>query len=213
MTPKNQDMKVKYNRVSTLNQTGNRYASDTDNYDLTLMDKVSGSIPFSNRPKGMEVIKLVESGQLSELVVEEFSRLGRNTGDVIQTLEYLEKHEVNVIVRNLGIQSRPMGKKNPIWKLISSTLSSLYELELENIRERTQTGRLIYIQNGGIIGRPSGSNESEKEFIEKPKNQEIIKYLRKDRTIREICKILEVSNKTVVKVRKIASKYGMLNEP
>lgn len=206
-------MKVKYNRVSTLNQTGNRYASDTDNYDLTLMDKVSGSIPFSKRPKGMEVIKLVESGQLSELVVEEFSRLGRNTGDVIQTLEYLEQHEVNVIVRNLGIQSRPMGKKNPIWKLISSTLSSLYELELENIRERTQTGRLIYIQNGGIIGRPSGSNESEKEFIEKPKNQEIIKYLRKDRTIREICKILEVSNKTVVKVRKIASKYGMLNEP
>lgn len=213
MTPKNQEMKVKYNRVSTLNQTGNRFATDTDNYDLTLMDKVSGSIPFSNRPKGMEVIKLVESGQLSELVVEEFSRLGRNTGDVIQTLEYLEQHEVNVVVRNLGIQSRPMGKKNPIWKLISSTLSSLYELELENIRERTQTGRMIYIQNGGILGRPTGSNESEKEFIEKANNQEIIKYLRKERTIREICKILEVSNKTVVKVRRIASKYGMLNEP
>jgi hypothetical protein len=42
-------MKVKYNRVSTILQTGNRFEADTDTYDLTLLDKVSGSVSFKNR--------------------------------------------------------------------------------------------------------------------------------------------------------------------
>jgi DNA invertase Pin-like site-specific DNA recombinase len=204
-------MKVKYNRVSHISQSGARFTIDDDNYNLTLMDKVSGSVPFKDRPKGKEVVKLVEEGKVSELVVEEFSRLGRNTGDVINMLEWLEQHKINVHVRNIGLQSRPGDKKNPIWKMISSVMSSLYEMELENIRERTKAGKMIYVQNGGVLGRPSGSNESEHEFLQKDKSQEILKYLKKDRTIREICKILDCSNKTVIKVKKVANKYGVLN--
>jgi DNA-binding CsgD family transcriptional regulator len=64
---------------------------------------------------------------------------------------------------------------------------------------------------GGTIGRPSGSTESENAFLHEDKNQEILKYLKKDRTIREISKILDCSNKTVIKVKKAAAKYGMLN--
>ena len=33
-------MKIKYNRVSTILQSGNRFEADTDTYDLTLLDKV-----------------------------------------------------------------------------------------------------------------------------------------------------------------------------
>ncbi len=33
-------MRVKYNRVSTLGQTGNRFEADTDKYDLVLLDKI-----------------------------------------------------------------------------------------------------------------------------------------------------------------------------
>jgi len=51
---------------------------------------------------------------------------------------------VNVSIRNIGLQSRPNGKKNPIWKMISSVMSSLYEMELENIAERTATGRQVF---------------------------------------------------------------------
>ena len=79
-------MRVKYNRVSTLIQTGNRFAADKEKYDLVFLDKVSGSVSFKDRPKSKELIKLIEEGKVSEIVVEEFSRLGRNTGDVIQTL-------------------------------------------------------------------------------------------------------------------------------
>lgn len=203
-------MKIKYNRVSTIQQSGNRFELDNNTYDLTLLDKVSGSIPFMERPKGKEVVQLVEAGKVSDLVVEEFSRLGRNTGDVIRTLEWLEEKEVNVHILNNGLQSRPNGKKNPIWKMISSVMSSLYEMELENIKERTLMGRMVYVQKGGRLGRPEGSNENERQFLNKEKSQEIMKYLNKKRTIREISKITSTSNKTIIKVRRIGVKYGML---
>ncbi len=203
-------MKIKYNRVSTIQQSGNRFELDNDTYDLTLLDKVSGSIPFMERPKGKEVVQLVEAGKVTDLVVEEFSRLGRNTGDVIRTLEWLEEKEVNVHILNNGLQSRPNGKKNQIWKMISSVMSSLYEMELENIKERTMMGRMVYIQRGGKLGRPEGSNENERQFLNKEKSQEIMKYLNKKRTIREISKITSTSNKTIIKVRRIGVKYGML---
>ena len=207
----NNKMKVKYNRTSTIQQTGNRFELDNDNYDLVLFDKISGTVPFKERPKGKELINLVEQGLVNELVTEEFSRLGRNTGDVISTLEWLEEHEVNVTVRNIGLQSRPNGKKNPIWKMISSVMSSLYEMELENIKERTFAGRMIYVQRGGKLGRPENSTESEKRFLNKAKTKEIIKWLNKGRTIREISSHTNASNKTIIKARRIGEKYGMIN--
>lgn len=199
-------MRVKYNRVSTLQQSGNRFTVDSDNYDLVLFDKISGSVPFKEREKGFELTNLIEKDDVSELVVEEFSRLGRNTGDVIRTLEWLEDKKVNVVVRNLGLQSRPNNKKNPIWKMISSVMSSIYEMELENIKERTMVGRQVYVQNGGKLGRPTGTPESTKRFIEKPKNKEIFKLLERGLKYSEIEKIVGCSPKTITKVRKVFNK-------
>ena len=53
-------MKVKYNRVSSISQSGERFTADKENYDLVLLDKVSGSIGFKDRPKGKELTKLVD---------------------------------------------------------------------------------------------------------------------------------------------------------
>lgn len=194
-------MRVKYNRVSTLNQSGNRFAADNDNYDLILMDKVSGSVEFKNRKNGGELARMVEIGLVKELVVEEFSRLGRSTGDLVSVLAWLEEKEVNVVIRNVGLQSRPNGVKNPLWNLVSSLMSSIYSMELENIRERTAVGRAVYVQRGGKLGRPNGSSENEKAFLEKPASKEIIKGLKKGLTIREVSKIVGVSTKTVLKVK------------
>jgi DNA invertase Pin-like site-specific DNA recombinase len=203
-------MKIKYNRLSSLSQSGNRYEHDTEKYDLTLLDRVSGSIPFFDRVKGQELKKMVEDGKVRELVVEEFSRLGRNTGDVINTLDWLDFHRVNVYVRNIGLYSRPNGEKNPIWKMISSVMSSLYEMELDNIRERTKIGRLMYIQKGGVLGRKTGTGETEFNFINKPKSQKVLEYLKKEYTIREICKICDSSIGTTMKVKNIGTKLGLL---
>lgn len=203
-------MKIKYNRVSTLAQTGSRFEADSGLYDLVMLDKVSGSISFKERPQGGKLCKLVSDGKVSEIVVEELSRLGRNTGDVIQTLEFFEERAVNVVIRNLGIQSRPQGKKNPIWKMISSILSSMYEMELENIKERTMVGRQVFVQNGGVLGRPTGTPESEKQFLEKPLTKKIISKIQDGRSTGEIVKILECSSTTVTKARKVAKKYNYL---
>jgi DNA invertase Pin-like site-specific DNA recombinase len=212
ITEKGQKLKIKYNRVSTLSQTGDRFSLDKDNYDMTLFDKVSGSIAFKERPKGKEIVKMVDEGIISDLVCESLDRMGRNTGDVIKTLEWLEKNEINVHIRNIGLQSRQNGKKNPIWKMITTVMSSLYETELENIRERTQTGKIIYIQKGGILGRPCNSKESEKQFLEKEKTKEIIKWLNKNRTVREISSHTKASNKTIIKAKRIGAKYGLVNQ-
>ena len=203
-------MKVKYNRLSSLSQTGNRLTDDKTQYDLVLLDRISGSIKFQDRPKGQELTKLVEQGKISELWVEEFSRLGRNTGDVIKTLEWLDEMKVNVVVRNIGLQSRPNGQKNPIWKMISSVMSSLYEMELENIKERTMVGRKVYVLNGGRLGRPEGTKETEKDFLEKPQTKEIIKNLKKSLTIKDICKIVDCSNKTIIKTKRLCIKHNLL---
>lgn len=204
-------MRVKYNRLSSISQSGIRYEHDTEKYDLTILERVSGSVPFFERVKaGGELRKLVEDGIVRELVVEEFSRLGRNTGDVINTLDWLDKHEVNVFVRNIGLYSRPNGETNPIWRMISSVMSSLYEMELDSIRARTKIGRLMYVQRGGVLGRKTGTGESEYHFINKPKSKKVLEYLKKEYTIRDICKICDVSIGTTMKVKSVGIKLGVL---
>ncbi len=202
-------MKIKYNRVSTINQSGNRFQDDTISYDLVLFDKVSGSIPFFDREHGKKIKELVDKGEITELVVEELSRLGRNTGDVISTLEYLDERGVNVFVRNIGLYSRPNGEKNPIWKMITSVMSSIYEMELENIRERTRIGQMVYINNGGRMGRPVGTSTNDNEFLKKEKSKKIMSFLKKDYSVREISKICGVSLGLVMKVKKTTEKFNL----
>ena len=203
-------MRVKYNRVSTQIQTGNRFEADTEKYDLTLMDKISGTVRFKDRPQAKILIDYIQQGIVKEVVVEELSRLGRHTGDCITTLEWMDEKGVNVIVRNLGVQSRPNGKKNPIWNVITSVIASLYTLELDSIKERTSVGRQIYVQKGGVLGRKVGSTLSDRDFIEKPKSKKILDYLDKGWTLREIAKQVDASTKTIIKVKKVAAKLNLI---
>jgi DNA invertase Pin-like site-specific DNA recombinase len=197
-------MRIKYNRTSTLQQEGERFKLDTEGYDLTIFDKgVSGKIPFSEREGGFKLLELTRSGKVDEVVVEELSRLGRNTLDVLTTLKEFEDNGVNVVVRGMGnLQSIVNGKKNPIWNLITSVMSSLYELERESIVERTEMGRKMYVMNGGKLGRKVGTTENRKDFLQKERTQKIISLLDKGKSVRDISSRLGVSTKTVVKVRK-----------
>ncbi len=198
-------MKIKYNRTSTLNQGGQRFQLDKSEYDLTLFDKgVSGKVPFKEREQVQKhLIPLVEAGQVNELVVEELSRLGRNTIDTLMTLKWFDDNGINVVVRGMGnLQARVNGKKNPIWNLIISVMSSLYELERENILERTAMGKKVYVMNGGKLGRKVGTVENRNDFLQKEKTQNIISLLDKGKSVRDISARLGVSTATVVKVRK-----------
>jgi DNA invertase Pin-like site-specific DNA recombinase len=203
-------MRVKYNRVSTTIQSGFRFEADIEKYDLTLLDKISGVVKFKDRPQAKILIDYIQKGLVKEVVVEELSRLGRHTGDCISTLEWLDEKEINVVIRNLGVESRPNGKKNPIWNILSATLSSVYSLEIESIKERTSIGRQVFLQRGGVLGRKTGSTLSDRDFIEKPKSKKILEYLEKGWTLREIAKQVDASTKTVMKVKSTAYKLQMI---
>ena len=56
-------------------------------------------------------------------------------------------------------------------------MSSLYELERENILERTEMGRKMYVMNGGKLGRKVGTTENRSDFLKKEKTQEDISLL------------------------------------
>ena len=199
-------MKIKYNRVSSLSQSGNRFLEDKGAYDMTMLDRCSGKVKFAERENGKKLVELVEAGKVKELVVSELSRLGRNTGDTISTLEFMDKHNVNVKVQDIGLESMPSGKKNPIFKMISSIMSSLYENELENIKERTRAGREVYKLQGGTFGRPVGTNESDREFMNKAQVKKIILQLDKGQSVRNTAKIVEVSPSLVQKTKRILDK-------
>ena len=124
-------MRVKYQRTSTIEQHGERFGMDKEQYDLVLFDRgISGTKPFRERTNGIKIITLVEQGILKELIVPELRDIGRNTFDTISVLDFMERHSVIVTIQSLGnLQSIVEGKKNPLWTLISSIMSSLYQME------------------------------------------------------------------------------------
>lgn len=198
-------MIIKYNRTSTINQKGERFKLDKDEYDLTINDfGVSGKIPFNRRDGGSKLIELVKEGKVSKIVFEDLSRCGRTLKDSINTLDYFFENGVVIKVRNIGIESHtPNGEKNPMWNIVTSILSSVYEMERERILEITEMGRKQYVLNGGKLGRKVGSEESEMVFLRKPQTKSIMKFLKMGKTNRDIISRLNCSPKTITKVRKL----------
>lgn len=201
-------MKIKYQRTSTLQQHGDRFNTDVDNYDLVFFDKgISGTRPFNERTESAKIVKLVNEGKVKHLVVEELRDIGRNTVDSIVTLDWLNNNGVNVEIKSLGINSLVNGKPNQVWGIITSVMSSLYQMELENLKTRTEMGRIAYLNKGGKLGRAKGSNETIKQFLSKPKSIKIISLLNQGKSVRDIAGRLNVSTTTVVKVKKYLSSY------
>ena len=191
-------MMIKYNRTSTINQKGERFKLDKDNYDLTINDfGVSGKIPFNRREGGSKLIELVKEGKVTKIVFEDLSRCGRTLKDSINTLDYFFEKGVVIKVRNIGIESHtPNGEKNPMWNIVTSILSSVYEMERERILEITEMGRKQYVLNGGKLGRKVGSMEDKMVFERKPQTKSIMKLLKMGKSNRDIIGRLNCSPKT-----------------
>lgn len=199
-------MKVRYHRVSTHHQTAGRLETDKEKYDLEFFEKISGKVNFKDRPKAKELINLIEQKKISSLHVLELSRLGRNTSDVISTLGWLQEMGINVVIKNIGLETMPQGVINPIAKLLTGILASIYELERQNIMERSAQGITAYLARGGTLGRKKGSTISDAKFMDKLTSKKCLELLKKGRTIRECAKICDISTRTVQKVKKIADK-------
>jgi len=184
---------------------------DLQDFDLVLQEQISGSVAFAKRPKGQEVLKMVKAGKVTDLFVEEFSRLGRNAYDTLTTLQICEENNVNVHIQNMSVSSRVNEKANPLFKMFSHIFSVIAEQEREQIKERTEMGKVAARQKGVVFGRKQGSNERKVDFLGKDGSKKILKYLSTgEYTIREISKLTETSTATVMKVKNIALETKVL---
>ena len=80
-------------------------------------------------------------------------------------------------------------------------LLSVSEMEKSQIKSRILSGYNNFRKNGGKVGRKEGFRKSKEEILEEYKD--VTKYLRKGRSIREIMKLTNRSNGTIMKVKKI----------
>jgi DNA invertase Pin-like site-specific DNA recombinase len=204
-------MTVKYVRWSTLTQKADRQLIGKKKYDKVIQEQISGSIAFAKRPKAMQLLNSVKAGEVTDLYVEEFSRLGRNAMDTLATLQVCEEHNVNVHIENLGQSSKVKGEPNPSFKMFSHIMLAIAEQEKELIKERTEMGKVAARQRGVVFGRSKGSEESKKDFLAKESSKKILKHLKAEKyTIRQISKLTDASTTTILKVKNVASQLEVL---
>lgn len=191
-------MKAKYIRVSTKEQNTDR---QTDFNGLTYIDECSGSIAFKDRPEGK---KLLNNKELTEIHVHSICRLGRNTLDIMQTIQDFTSKGINVVSTKEGLQTIVDGKENPIAKMMIGILGTLAEFELSRIKERQAEG-IAKAKAKGVYkkGRKVGSSESIEVFVNKASTQSILKYLRNNESVRRTALLSKTSEGTVKKVKKM----------
>lgn len=204
----NNDMKARYNRISTANQNLERQIAKQNADEVLFNDVVSGSIAFSEREKGRELINQIEAGVVDFVSVASVDRLGRGLHDIINTLEYFNSKGVVLRVDNLGLESIVLGKVNPTFNLIISVMANVAQMERETLLERQKEGIAIAKAKGVYNGRVKGTTETDAEVLAKYKD--VVKFLKMGKSLRDVKSRCNVSLGTVQKVKQILSKDTVL---
>lgn len=202
----NKGMVVSYQRVSSVGQNLDRQGVrfSEGNFDRHYTDKVSGVVPFAERPAGKRLVEDVEKGIIDEVHVLSVDRIGRSATDVITTMQYFVQKKVNVVIVKEGIHLLNENKAiNPTASIVLSVMSAIAEIERNAIRERQLEGIAIAKTKGMYLGRRKGTTESPERFLSKPKNQRIVKLLNDGTSITHTARIVGVSPVTAIKVKKI----------
>jgi DNA invertase Pin-like site-specific DNA recombinase len=165
---------------------------------------VSGRLPFNERPSGKRLINDIEKGKVDRVIVLRLDRLGRNTSNILQTINTISiDHKVPITSLNEGITTlNDMGETTPMTGLLVNVLSSLSEFFYHQTREKTLSGVERAKTLGKYTGRKVGAVESPEKYLSKPTNKKIVEMLASGVGIRRISRVLEVSPNTIYKVKK-----------
>ena len=205
---------VKYIRVSTKDQNTARQTiknTPDGNTVLEVVDKCSGTIPFNKRDNAPKVLKMAKEGKIDTLLVHSIDKLGRNTLDILQTIQEFTKLGVNVKSEKEGLETFLDGKENPIAKLMINIMATLSEFERERILERQAEGiqkakeRGVYKTNGG-----NRIPLTLQAFFNKEKNARCLRELKRGESLRRAASLAGVSLGTAQKVSKLALAEGLL---
>lgn len=135
---------IKYIRVSTQEQNLERQRQDLSQYDKVFEEKISGK--DTNRPKLQAMLEYVREGDV--VTVESYSRLARDTRDLLNIIDILNKKGVAFVS-----QKEQIDTSTPAGRFMLSVFASLAQFEREQILVRQAEGIEI-AKREGRMGRP-----------------------------------------------------------
>jgi len=202
---------VIYARVSSVTDRQNTERQVKDlmdyasymNYDVVQVyeEKISGAKKNSDRAVLQESIDYCIDNKIDILLCSELSRIGRSSFEVLETVKKLIDNTVN-----LYLQKEKMtllddnGKPSIFAPIMIATLSCAAQLERENIQFRLNSGRRLYVERGGQLGRRVGSVKTREQKEQEYKD--VLTYLRKGYKVKDTAKLTNKSEKTVSRLRK-----------
>ena len=206
---------VIYARVSSIGdrQNTDRQISDLldyvkyQNLEISKIyeEHISGAKKNSERPILQQAIEYCKSNGVSILLVSELSRLGRNAFEVLATVKDLIDSGVNLYMQKEQLTLLdPEGKPTMFAPIMIATLSTCAQLERENIKFRLNSGRKLYIERGGKLGRKVGSVKTTEQ--KKEEHKDIISYLKRGYSVRNVAKLC---NKGISTVQRIKTEFNL----
>jgi DNA invertase Pin-like site-specific DNA recombinase len=173
-----------------------------DGWKVYKDEGVSGRVSFIDRPSGKKLMEDIRKGKISSLNVLRLDRLGRNTTDILNTIQEIHRYNVPITSKNEGITTLDEnGNQTPMTGLLINILSGLSEFQYHQTREKTLAGVQRGKLDGKYKGRKVGSIETVDKFNSKPKVKKIKEMLKDNIGIRKICRIIECSPNTVYRVK------------
>ena len=164
-------------------------------------EHISGAKKNNERPVLMDCLEFTKTNNIDILLVSELSRLGRNTFEVLTTVKDLIDSNINVYFQKEQITLLDNnGKPSLFTPILIATLGTCAEMERENIQYRLNSGRRIYIEKGGELGRKKGSIKTKEQKAEQYKD--VLIYLKKGYSIKATAKLANTSESTVQRVKK-----------
>ncbi|MBO4851971.1 MAG: recombinase family protein [Prevotella sp.] len=173
--------------------------------EATFAEKISGAKKNTERKELMRMVEYVKTHNISKVLVTELSRLGRDTLQVLQVIELLNKEGISLYIQNYNIETLTEdGKVNPMSQFLITILAEVARMERKTIRERIESGYNNFRANGGMVGRKVGYRKSEEQMREQ--YAEEIRLLKKGYSLRNVQKITSTSINTLRKVKKLTEK-------
>lgn len=176
--------------------------ADRNNIKLVKVyeEHISGAKKNIDRPVLSECLKYCKENRIGTLLVSELSRLGRNTFEVLVTVRDLVDSNINVYFQKEQMHLLDSnGRPSLFTPILIATLSTCAEMERENIQYRLNSGRRVYIEKGGKLGRKKGSDKTREQKEEEYKD--VLVYLRKSYKIADVAKLTGTSISTVQRLK------------
>lgn len=199
-----------FSRVSTNSQDYARQTNELKEYAGIMNwnvigvfeEKISGAKKNEERPILSDMIQFIKSNQVDKVLCWELSRIGRNTIEVLKTIQLLNENCISLYIKNHNLETlNDKCEINPMSQFMVQILTSVSEMEKTTTRQRIKSGYDDFRKSGGKVGRKLGSIKSEESILNE--NKEVVKLLRQGYSVRKVMKLADKSSGLVQKVKKL----------